>query len=119
MMNNDLLDVKCFKTNYFIYEIIYYLTEILDLNWLPIYIMGKNGTFDKGFHIEIPDLIMSYHDIALLSASCNKFIPNERILDSPNNYSIFGCQKIIGIDSSTVIKEFEKNLFTLRHFFQQ
>ena len=39
---------------------------------------------------------MSYHDIALLSSACNKFIPNEKILDSPNNYNIFGCQKIIG-----------------------
>ena len=106
---NNGLDNK-YNTNYFFYEIIYYLTEILNLNWLPIYVMGKNGTFDKGFHIEIPDLIMSYHDIALLSFCCNKFIPNEKILDAQNNYSVFGCQKIIinHDDNDESITEFEK-----------
>lgn len=105
MNNENFTNSINYNTNSFIYEIIYYLTQLLKLNWLPIYIMGKNGSFDKGFHIEIPNLIMSYHDIALLSFSCTKFIPNKKILDSPNNYSIFGCQKIFINDTSTF--EFE------------
>ena len=108
-----------FNTNYFVYEIIYFLTEVLHLNWLPIYILGKNGTFNKGFHIEIPDLIMSYHDIALLSHSCHKFISNEKLLDPVINYSIFGSQKIEAIDTKMAsINEMEKTYLPYVKFYK-
>ena len=114
LMNNDCNDLEGnsnddikYNTNYFIYEILYYLTEILKINWLPIYILGKNGTFNNGFHIEIPDLIMSYHDISLLSFYCNSFIPNIKILDIIYNYSIFGSQKITQQQQNTPLYEME------------
>ena len=107
-----------FNTNYFIYEIIYFLKENLGIDWLPIYILGKNGTFDRGFHIEIPDLIMSYHDIALLSHACHNFITNNKILDPIVNYSIFGCQKFESIDANlSTINEFQKTYLPYVKFY--
>ena len=110
LMNNVINTSSPYNTNYFIYEILYYISVILKIDWLPIYIMGKNGSFDNGFHIEIPDLIMAYHDIALLSYACSRFIPNEKLLDPIINYSIFGSQKIMPTDIDVEhINEFEKS----------
>ena len=116
---NFKIENECnFNTNYFIYEIIYFLKENLGIDWLPIYVLGKNGTFDKGFHIEIPDLIMSYHDIALLSHACHNFITNNKILDPILNYSIFGCQKFENIDGNlSSINEFKKTYLPYVKFY--
>ena len=121
MNNNSNIDDKSsYKTNYFVYEIIYFITHILRIDWLPIYIFGKGQTFNNGFHIEIPDLIMSYHDIALLSFACNNFIPNKTILDSPINYSVLGSQKIQDTKEKTiVIKEIESTYLPYLKFYDQ
>ena len=81
------------RANYFVYEVIFILTEVFRINWLPIYILGKAGTFSKGFHIEIPDLIMSFHDVDALSTALSNFMPNRKLYDYSQNYSVFGSQK--------------------------
>lgn len=87
------------NARYFVYEIIHILWNVLKLNWLPIFILLKRnaeGTFSSlrsGFHIEIPDLILAYHDIDVLCRILRYFIPNAKLLDCPRNYSLFGSQK--------------------------
>ena len=95
-----------FNANYFVYEIVYFLTEVLKLDWLPIYIFGKGGTFQNGFHLEIPHLIMSYHDVSVLSNACHNFIPNAQILDAPANYSCLGSHKYRTNESFQSVSEF-------------
>ena len=92
------------NSSFFVYEILYFLTEIIKLDWFPIYIMGKGGSFRNGFHIEIPDLIMSYHDISLLSHACHTFISNNAILDAPMKYSLFGSQKYNNTNESSILE---------------
>lgn len=94
------LDNIDLKVEYFVYEIIYILQRILKLDWLPIYVLLKrnntDGTFSSlssGFHIEIPDLVLAYHDIDILCSVLRHFIPNSKLLDCPRNYSLFGSQK--------------------------
>ena len=92
--NNVKINVR-----FFIYEIIFILWNILKLDWLPIFILLKRdteGTFSSirsGFHIEIPDLILPYHDVDVLCRILRHFIPNAKLLDCPRNYSLFGSQK--------------------------
>lgn len=95
---NVSLDNCELKVENFVYEIIHILRHILRLNWLPIYILVKqrDGEFfplSSGFHIEIPNLIMAYHDIAILDSVLRRYVPNHKLLDSPHNYSLFGSQK--------------------------
>ena len=93
--NNTCNENVSILASYFVYEIIHFITNVLKLDFLPIYVMGKGGTLTKGFHIEIPDLIMPYHDIAVLSQACHDAIPNTCVLDPTINYSCFGSQKNI------------------------
>ena len=93
MDGNDVGPKVILNVNYFVYEIIFFLTEVLKLDWVTIHILGKGRSLRNGFHLEIPQLVMSYHDIAVLSTACHKFIPNSTVLDAPVNYSVFGSQK--------------------------
>ena len=94
--------------NYFVYELLYILVEIFKINWLPIYILGKGKGISRGFHLEIPDLVMSYYDITLLSEACYKIISNQTLFDFPENYSIFGSHKYpsgMTISTDTLLPE--------------
>ena len=78
----------------FAYEILFILRSILKIDWIDIYVMvKKNMCMRSGFHIEIPDLILPYHDVEILGSIMRRLIPNTKLLDNPCNYSIFGSEK--------------------------
>ncbi|KAF7682489.1 putative helicase [Astathelohania contejeani] len=103
-----------YNTNNVIYELVYHIVEYLGLDWLPIYILGKSQTFTRGFHLEIPQLSLSYYDFVLMSNSCQQILPT--LVDITTNYSIFGSQKS-PLQSSSLISNNEMDCTYLPYAF--
>ena len=76
--------------NHLVYALVHFLVKTLHLPH-PIYILGKEGTLARGFHLEIPDLVLPYYDHALLTDACRSVLPE--YVDAISTYSIFGSQK--------------------------
>ena len=78
------------EVNHFVYRIIHFLTHKLGLHEDPIFILGKGGTLSRGFHVEIPSLVLPYYDYALIINTCREEL---KFIDPTPCYSIFGSQK--------------------------
>ena len=83
---------KDLNINYIIYEIVYRL-RCLGIQY-DIYVLGKSGgSFERGFHIEVPELVMKYHDLIIMYEILHREIKNEIFFDPSQNYSAFGSTK--------------------------
>lgn len=76
--------------NLLVYILAHILVNTLGVTSFPIYILGKGGTLAKGFHIEVPDLMLPYYDHTMLTDACRSIFP--KFVDGVSTYSIFGSQ---------------------------